>query len=369
MSTTALHRRQPVRDRLRPWLALAALASLAPVLGAAANAPQRLDTDPAVHRFIHEMSTRHGFDQGRLEALFRAARVAPEVLEAISRPAEAKPWYQYRSIFLTPARIEHGAAFWKRHAASLARAASEYGVAPEVIVAILGVETRYGDNKGRIRVLDALSTLAFRYPARSSFFLSELEQFLLLTREEAFDPLALRGSYAGAMGLPQFIASSYRHYAVDFDGDRVRDLLNNPADAIGSVANYLKLHGWQRGAPVAVAATPRAEGFQDLLGGGLKPHTPIGTLKERGLEIAGTVPDDELGALIELDEPEGKQYWVGLQNFYAITRYNHSALYAMAVYELAHAIREAHGDAAGTLAAGRAPESSQRRGGDEMAKP
>ncbi|NIR30718.1 MAG: lytic murein transglycosylase B [Gammaproteobacteria bacterium] len=317
------------------------LACLIPTL-VSASAAERLGDDPAVHRFIDAMAGRHGFDPSRLQAVFRTARVDSHVLEAISRPAEAKPWYLYRSIFLTPTRIDKGAKFWRRHREVLARAAAEYGVDPEFIVAILGVETRYGDNTGRIRVLDALSTLAFRYPRRSTFFLSELEEFLLLTREEALDPLALRGSYAGAMGLPQFIASSYRRYAVDFDGDNVRDLLNNPADSIGSVANYLKVHGWESDGDVAVAATVPAGSELERLKRGLKPHTRIGAMKAQGLKLADPVPEGVMGALIELDAGERTEYWVGLQNFYTITRYNHSALYAMAVYQLAQAIRDVY---------------------------
>ncbi len=331
------------RDRPRGRLGALLLACLIPAL-VSASAAERLDDDPAVHRFIDDMAGRHGFDPSRLQALFRTARVDAHVLEAISRPAETKPWYQYRSIFLTPARIEKGAVFWRQHQDILARAATEYGVGPEFIVAILGVETRYGDNTGRIRVLDALSTLAFRYPRRSSFFMSELEEFLLLTREEPLDPLALRGSYAGAMGLPQFIASSYRRYAVDFDGDNRRDLLNNPADAIGSVANYLDKHGWEPEGHVVVPAMVPEGSEVKTLTRGLKPHTSIGVMKARGLELADPVPESAMGALIALDAGERTEYWVGLQNFYAITRYNHSALYAMAVYQLAQAIRESYQD-------------------------
>lgn len=331
-------------EAVAPRLGVLILACAAPA-PAAANAAERLDGDPALHRFVDEMTARHGFDASQLQSLFRTARVAPEVLEAISRPAEAKPWYEYRTIFLTRARVEGGAAFWQRHRDTLMRAAAEYGVAPEFIVAILGVETRYGDNTGRIRVLDALSTLAFRYPRRSSFFRSELEEFLLLTREESLDPLALKGSYAGAMGLPQFIASSYRRYAVDFDGDQVRDLLENPADAIGSIANYLKRHGWQPDGPVAVPAKVHRDAARQLAGLGLKPHTPVGAMQARGLELDAAVPEDALATLVELDTGEDVEYWVGLQNFYSITRYNHSALYAMAVYQLARAIREAYEDA------------------------
>lgn len=319
------------------WLLLAALA---PVAGAH-QAEEGFAGDSDVQAFITEMVRNHGFERDRLEALLAEARPQPAVLSAISRPAEARPWHEYRPIFLTRARILAGAAFWDSHAAVLQRALQRFGVPPEIVVAIIGVETRYGARTGGIRVLDALATLAFRYPRRSGFFRSELEQYLLLVRQEELDPLALRGSYAGAMGLPQFIASSYRRYAVDFDGDGRRDLLDDPDDAIGSVANYLAEHGWRRGEPIAAPAQVDGAPYRELLGRGLKPQIPIGEMKARGLRIDAALPDSQPGALIELETGDGYEYWVGLENFYAITRYNHSALYAMAVYQLAQAIREA----------------------------
>jgi len=325
---------------------LAGLTLWVAAAAGAAHAHEGLAADPAVRGFIEEMHERHGFERASLERLFTGVRLQNGVLEAISRPAEAKPWYEYRRIFVTPERIRDGVRFWRSHRETLEEAAAAYGVAPEIVVAIIGVETRYGEYTGRTPVLDALTTLAFRYPRRSGFFRRELEQFLLLAREEGLDPGAITGSYAGAMGLPQFIASSYRRYAVDFDGDQVRDLLGNYADAIGSVANYLKVHGWRPGTPVALAASPSGEGFRALLERGLKPRTPVLAMRERGLDVHGEAPDDALGALIELQAREGREYWVGLQNFYAITRYNHSALYAMAVHQLAEAIRRSYAEAA-----------------------
>jgi len=298
--------------------------------------------DRDVQRFIDQMVSRHRFERKQLSRLFHDAHERPDVITAISRPAEAKPWYQYRDIFLTGTRIAGGVQFWRSHADVLDRAAREYGVDPAVIVAILGVETHYGSRTGSIPVLDSLSTLAFRYPRRADFFRSELEQFLLLTREERLNPLAVEGSYAGAMGLPQFIASSYRRYAVDFDGDNVRNLMDDVDDAVGSVANYLKEHGWRRGDPVAIAARVDGDGFHALLERGLKPNTPVSRMKDYGLKLQGPVPDSDEGALVELEDLDGKEYWVGLQNFYTITRYNHSALYAMAVYQLAEAIRSGY---------------------------
>ena len=227
------------------------------LLAACSSAPTvaELPEQEDMRAFITEMSQRHGFNRAQLDAWFKAARVRSDVIAAISRPAESKPWYEYRPIFLQPTRIEGGAVFWNENAKVLQHAEEVYGVSPQIIVAILGVETRYGRHQGNYRVMDSLVTLAFNYPPRSAFFKDELEQYLLLTREEGIDPLAMTGSYAGAMGQTQFISSSYRHYAVDFDGDGKRDLWNDTADAIGSIANYLKAHGWERGGAVAVQAT------------------------------------------------------------------------------------------------------------------
>jgi membrane-bound lytic murein transglycosylase B len=299
--------------------------------------------DAPISVFVEEMVSRHGFAEAELSRLMDDASVLPQVVEAISKPAEAKPWYKYRPIFVTPERISEGIKFWQAHEATLNRAQATFGVAPEIIVAIIGIETRYGQRTGSFRVLDSLVTLAFHFPKRGRFFRSELEQFLLLTREERFDPLALKGSYAGAMGLPQFISSSYREYAVDFDGDAVRDLLYNEADAIGSVANYLQRHGWQPGAAVAVPAKVQGDEIAALLKSGIKPHLPVRELRARGVQIAGAIEDEHKGALVELETEEGPQYWLGLQNFYTITRYNHSPLYAMAVLQLAEATRAKYG--------------------------
>jgi len=204
------------------------------------------------------------------------------------------------------------------------------------------VETRYGRHKGKYRVLDALATLGFHYPKRSRFFRSELEQFLVLAREESLDPLAVKGSYAGAMGLPQFISSSYRRYAVDFDGDGQRDLLGNVVDAIGSVGNYLKAHGWKAGQGVAVPARVQGNGYKAILEQGLKPHTAVGRMRDQGVAVAGSEAHTLKAALIEFETEQGPEYWAGFQNFYSITRYNHSPLYAMAVYQLSEEIREAY---------------------------
>ncbi len=303
-----------------------------------------------VRGFIDEMSARHQFKNEDLTAWFQATRLREDIIKVISRPAESKPWYDYRPIFLQRSRIKGGATFWKENAATLARAEEVSGVPAHIIVAILGVETRYGGHTGGYRVMDALSTLAFDYPPRSKFFRSELEQYLLLAREEGIHPLEIKGSYAGAMGQAQFISSSYRHYAVDFDGDGKRDLWDNNADAIGSIANYLQVHGWEPGAPIAAPAATHGVDTSGLVAKGLKPALKVAEIKKSGIEFDAALADEAPATLIELEQKNGPEYWVGLQNFYVITRYNHSALYAMAVYQLAEEIRTlraaqlAHGD-------------------------
>lgn len=300
--------------------------------------PQRLDPNTEIAPFVREMVSRHGFEQEMLERTLAGVRVRPEILEAIARPAESLDWYQYHPIFVTEARIRKGEAFWRKHADTLTRASRDYGVSPEIIVAIIGVETFYGTRKGKYLVLDSLATLAFRYPRRSKFFRAELEQYLILARQENLDVASVKGSYAGAMGIPQFISSSYRRYAVDFDGDGVRDLIDSQADAIGSVANYLKAHGWQRGAAIALPASVSGSEYKALVEKGLKPHTPVSDMHNFGVVVLFASENNSRGALIELNNKEDIEHWVALQNFYAITRYNHSSLYAMAVFQLAREI-------------------------------
>lgn len=293
-----------------------------------------------VQVFIKEMSERHGFDPDKLRDVFRSVTISERVLEAISRPAESLPWYKYRSIFVRPDRIRLGVDFMSENRDLLKRAEDEYGVPMEIITAIIGVETRYGGHKGGYKVIDSLSTLAFFYPKRAEFFRSELEQFLLLAREQDLDPRSVTGSYAGAMGIPQFISSSYRNYAVDFDDDGRIDIWSNPADAIGSVANYFKLHDWRRGDTIAVPASVKGEEYTRILGDGLEPDVRVRELPDYGVFPSRTVNDNEMVRLLELEQAEGSDFWLGLHNFYVITRYNHSALYAMAVYQLSRAISE-----------------------------
>ncbi len=293
-----------------------------------------------VHAFVEEMSERHDFDRERLGSLFREVELRQDIISAISRPAEAKPWYKYRPIFLTESRIQQGVEFWSQHAGTLARAEAEYGVDPAVIVAIIGVETRYGQHQGSYRVMDSLSTLAFGYPPRAPFFRRQLEEFLLMAREERVDPLEFSGSYAGAMGQPQFIPSSFRAYAVDFDRDGRRDLWGNVEDVVGSVANYFARHRWQPGAPVAAPARVSGTEYRKLAEKGYRPNTPVAQLASYGVTAQAAFAPTAEAALVALETEQGEEHWVALHNFYVITRYNHSPLYAMAVYQLSQAIRE-----------------------------
>jgi membrane-bound lytic murein transglycosylase B len=298
---------------------------------------------PQVQAFINRMVDKHGFSREQLNTVFNEAQRRDDILELMRKPAEKTlKWYEYRKIFLTPARIDGGVDFWQENAATLARAEEKFGVTPQIVVAIIGVETRYGSNTGRHRVLDALSTLAFDYPPRSEFFTGELEQYLLLAREEDIDVVATTGSYAGAMGYGQFIPSSYRSYAVDFDDDGKRDLWNNKADSIGSVANYFARHDWESGAPVAVPARVEGDDYHTILDLGYKPNTVLDAMRHDGITPLSPMPDDLVAALLKFEQKDGPEYWLGFNNFYTITRYNHSPLYAMAVYQLSEEIRKAY---------------------------
>ena len=298
---------------------------------------------PELDKFIDEVVDEFGFDRDELIDLFAQVEVKQTILNAIARPAErVRPWHEYRNIFITPARIKGGVNFWKNNAETLAQAEQQYGVPAEIIIAILGVETNYGGNMGSFRVIDALSTLAFRYPPRSPFFRSELKHFLVLTQEEQMSRLDPVGSYAGAMGLGQFMPSSYRAYAVDFSNDGKRDIWTNPVDAVGSIANYLKVHGWVRGESVVHPAKLEGDVPQSLLERGLRPETSREELRVMDVHMPDLPPGDDQLTLFSLTQLDGEEYWLGRQNFYAITRYNHSRMYAMAVYQLANEIRQAY---------------------------
>lgn len=322
-------------------LAAAAVACHIAAAGAAAPAyAQRQE----VRQFIAEMVEKHGFVKRELDFLFSRAHFEPAVIKAMTPPAEApvRSWQTYRALFLDPQRIEAGVQFRARHAATLKRAAAEFGVPGEIIVAIIGVETVYGRNLGSYRVIDALATLAFDFPPRAEFFRAELENYLLYARDAGVDVFKVKGSYAGAIGIPQFMPGTYRRFALDYDGDGQANLEASAADAIGSVANFLKGHGWERDAPVALGAEVSGDNWRRLADAGIAPVYRAGDLSAFGVKPAAQLPADLPCALIELETPGApSEFRVGLQNFYVLTRYNRSSFYAAAVLDLARAIAQA----------------------------
>lgn len=301
---------------------------------------------PLAGPFIDEMNMEFGFVKESLQGLFAQAERKQGILDAISRPAErVKQWKEYRPIFITQSRVDKGLEFWAKNQEALQRAEQEYGVPAEFIVSIIGVETLYGGNTGGHRVIDALSTLAFDYPPRAPFFRQQLKEYLLLTREEQVNPLSLTGSYAGAMGLPQFMPGSFRAYAVDFDQDGHIDIWKNPTDAIGSVANYFIKHGWQPGQSVVVRADVKNIAVAEKgLSDSLDPKITVQQLQELGWILRSPLAAQEKVTAFRLEAEQGNEYWVGLANFHAITRYNRSVMYAMAVNELAELLVAARKD-------------------------
>jgi membrane-bound lytic murein transglycosylase B len=308
---------------------------------ATAVAPAAAQLRPEVETFIGEMVNRHGFSQAELESILGMAQFQPAIIDAISRPATSRPWYEFRTLFINPKRIAGGVAFWNSHAETLERARREFGIPEEIIAAVIGVETFYGAQAGRHRVLDALTTLAFGYPKRAGFFRDELEQYLLLGRDQNTDVLNIKGSYAGAIGIPQFMPSSYRRYAVDYDNDGKIDLSGSTADAIGSVANYLKSYGWETEQAVAIPALVNSENYPAALFTGNWPSYTVADLRTLGIVPQTSMPGNPYATLIELENNGGNEYWLGFNNFYVITRYNRSVNYAMSVLELAREIRAA----------------------------
>lgn len=325
---------------MRKWWLLSFVALSLACQGAGSVANTYGD-HPQMKALVDRMVAEHGFDREQLLQLFARAEKKQSIIDAMNRPAErVKPWHEYREIFIQERRIAMGVDFWRQHRAELERAREHFGVDPAIIVAIIGVETNYGRNKGSYRVIDALSTLAFDYPKRSPFFTKELENFLLLTRDQQQDPLKLVGSYAGAMGYGQFMPSSYRNYAVDFDGDDRVDIWDNTTDAIGSVANYFVRHGWQSGEPVAVEAKARNGYSEDGINELRRPERTLAQLSQAGFAPVVSLPEDAVAMPLRLEVEGGDEFWLGLPNFYVITRYNHSHRYAMAVYQLSELIRE-----------------------------
>jgi membrane-bound lytic murein transglycosylase B len=319
-------------------------AVLAAIVGASPCVSLALDADrDDVRTFIDELAKKHDFDKDYVRSMLTQSETKQKILDAISRPAERTlPWHEYREIFITPKRINAGTKFLEEHADSLAHAAAQTGVPVEIIAAIIGVETFYGRITGSYRVIDALATLGFDYPPRAKFFRGQLEELFMLAREEQLELTDLIGSYAGAMGPPQFIPSSYRAYAVDGDGDGRRDLLGNWDDILMSVANYFVKNGWQTGEPVTVRgiwdnSLPVPTGKNSL-----KMTETVASLTKRGINFESGLDAAAPALLISLEGEAGMEYWVGFHNFYVITRYNRSAMYALAVFQLSAAISAAH---------------------------
>ena len=318
--------------------------SLVACLLAAMTPPAQADSLAGradVDAFIDQVSRSHGLDRDSVRATLMQADTKPSIIGIFNKPATSRPWHRFRPSFVNDGLAKSGAAFWARHAALLQRASQQYGVDESIIIAIIGMETGYGRNTGSFRVLDALATVAFDYPRRAAYFQQELADFLLLAKEEQRDPAEFKGSYAGAMGWPQFMPSSFRKWAVDGDGDGHRDIWANPADVIASVAHYLQQHGWQAGGERVIAAAAPKELADQLAQDKFNLHYTVAELRAMGVTPGQPVSDNALAVLFPLEVAPGEfEYWLGLQNFYTITRYNKSTLYAMAAHQLAQHIRE-----------------------------
>ncbi|MBT3206109.1 MAG: lytic murein transglycosylase B [Gammaproteobacteria bacterium] len=293
-----------------------------------------------VEAFIESVAKKSDYTEQQLVKLFSQAKQQTHLFERMNKPAEKKlEWHQYRKIFLTNKRINKGIKFWEKNRKLLEQVEQKYKVPAEIIVAIVGVETFYGVYKGKSPVFDTLVTFAFDYPKRAKFFTKELEEFLILSSKQNFKVREVKGSYAGAMGMPQFISSSYRHYSVDFDGDGKADLFDSLPDILGSVANYFKSHGWKPGEAVTYPLSLAKNNKVENLKVSVKPSQSWKTFKASGLRAKSSIADETPVALIKLQQKKSADYWAGLKNFYVITRYNHSEMYAMAVYQLSQKIK------------------------------
>ncbi|MBY6204110.1 lytic murein transglycosylase B [Halomonas denitrificans] len=324
---------------LGPWVFGAPVSAQSTAAPASAEPTDSggAEPHPGAEAFVDRVVAEHGLDADYVRAVLGRAEYQQAIIDAITRPAEGKPWHEYRPIFLGETRIRAGAEYWDEHRELVDRVAERFGVPAPFVLAIIGVETNYGTITGSYRVLDALATLGFYYPRRGAFFARELGEYFRLAEEEGLPLEEVRGSYAGAMGLGQFIPSSYRAYAVDFDESGSRDLWQSLPDALGSVANYLHVHGWRPDEPTAlpVEAVPAALDREFPI----KPADTLDGLAALGIEFdAGGLAGDTPATLIELEGETGPEYWIGLTNFYVMTRYNRSPLYAMAVSQLAAAI-------------------------------
>lgn len=323
----------------RVGLLLTALGASLPAQSQASNYANH----PEAAKLIQTLVQKHGFEETFVRAVLAEAQMQPAVIKAILPPSDprVKSWKNYRARFIDPIRINRGLEFWRTHNKTLNAASKQYGVPPEIIVAIIGVETIYGKNTGAFQTVSALATLGFDYPPRAPLFLSELEELFVLAREQKRDPRDYLGSYAGALGLPQFMPSSYRRFAVDFDGDGDIDLMQSPADAIGSVANFLRQHGWEEGGVVAIKVRAAEGDLQPLADAGIEPKLGAEEIAPLGVKPKEGVPAGAKFAVIDLETPDQPtEYWLGFQNFYTLTRYNRSSFYAMSVFHLAEALKE-----------------------------
>ncbi|MEZ5617827.1 MAG: lytic murein transglycosylase B [Rhodocyclaceae bacterium] len=324
-------------SRILAFIFLSAISVAASAGASAGGFAQRED----VRAFIEEMHEKHGFDRAHLARLFKKTQPQPKAIKAILPPKDpsVRSWQTYHARFVSPSRIENGLRFWELHGRTLEAARRTYGVPEEIIVAIIGIETIYGRNMGKFPTLATLATLAFDYPPRAELFRNELEALLLLARESHRDPLAYTGSYAGALGMPQFLPSSIRNWGLDFDGDGRVDLAASTADAIGSVANFLASHGWETDGPIAAPASVSGERFGELVDAGILPRYTPAEMSAYGVSFAADAPQLPC-ALIDLVTPnEATEYWLGYRNFYVITRYNRSSFYAMAVHALSRELK------------------------------
>ncbi|MDR3428602.1 lytic murein transglycosylase B [Silvimonas sp.] len=325
--------------KLRAALFSAALLAFVPAIS---HADTALLQRPEVQSYLDNLAATQGFNRDDLTALFQQVNTKPSIITVLDRPSTGRPWYQFKQNFINNQRILGGARFMRRYADTLDAVSDKYGVPAEVITSILGVETLYGRTTGTFRVIDALTTIAFDYPRRADYFKDQLTQFMLLAREENENPLTFMGSYAGAMGMPQFMPSSFREYAVDWTGDHHRDIWGTPEDAIASVANFLAAHGWQRDgdtyAPVNVSAAE-----DDLLADKFNLHYTVAELMQKGVQPLSETDTSQQAVLFSLETEAGNtSYYMGFNNFYVVTRYNRSTLYATAVLQLANAIKSAY---------------------------
>ncbi len=323
-------------------LALAAAALLAATPPTHATSPAHPGQDAFARELAVEAATqRPELTEARIHEILNGAVKQQAIIDAMMRPAEAKPWHQYRPIFISKQRIDGGVAFWREHAQLLEPIAQQYGVPPEIIVAIIGVETSYGGNTGRWRVLDALATLAFHYPPRAPYFRGELKRLLLIEDRFPMPLTELKGSYAGAMGLGQFMPTSYATWAVDHDQDGRIDLWQDDADIFASVANYFVAHGWESGQPIADPAQ-RAADARTIKPDGYQPVYSIAQLGEWGYTPGASREATLPATLVRVDGVDGDEFWITYRNFFVITRYNRSPLYSLAVMQLAQEIAAAH---------------------------